>query len=154
MGSAFKLSGIIVGLLTVYGDPSLSVAEHSLTNPSFLWASLRTAVFVWLIFSLILSDLKATRTYLDVGRNLIQVDLLDVQSLAPFACRVLRSALTWVIFSLIFSLYWIEDRASIGNPVMFVAVLMMAAGAFIVPLVAVHANILLAKHSELDRLRE
>jgi len=37
---------------------------------------------------------------------------------------------------------------------MFVAVLMMAVGAFIVPLVAVHTNILLVKHSELDRLRE
>ena len=40
-----------------------------------------------------------------------------------------------------------------GNPVMFVGVLMMAVGAFVVPLVGVHDNILLVKHSELDRLR-
>ncbi len=154
VGRAFVLTGILLGLMALHHDQSLSRGtEHSITNPAFLWPQITLPVFSWLIFSLIVSDLKATRAYLHMGQNLIEVDLLDLQSLSPFARRGLRSALTWVIFSMIFSLFWIDDRASMVNPVLFVCVLMMAAGAFIVPLVGVHNNILLVKRSELDRLR-
>ena len=54
---------------------------------------------------------------------------------------------------MIFSLFWIDDRASAANPVLFIGVLLMAAFAFIVPLIGVHDNIVQAKGSELDRLR-
>ena len=136
-------------------DPSLSLgSERSLTNPAFLWPLLRTALFAWVVFTLIVSDLKATRTYFYLGRNLIEVDLLDVQSLSPFARRGLRSALMWVIFSIIFSLFWVGDAASEGNLTVLVIVLTIATGAFVVPLIGVHYNILSVKRSELDRLRE
>jgi hypothetical protein len=154
-GQAFKLSGLIVGGGLVLIDPSLSLgAERSLTNPSFLWPLLRTALFAWVVFTLIVSDFKATRAYLHMGRNLIEVDLLDVQSLSPFARRGLRSALMWVIFSIIFSLFWVGDAASEANLTLLVVVLTMATGAFVVPLVGVHYNILSVKRSELDRLRQ
>ncbi|MCZ6658186.1 MAG: hypothetical protein O7C67_12885 [Gammaproteobacteria bacterium] len=155
-GRAFKLSGLVGGFVLVFVDPSLSLgAERSPTNPAFMWPLLRIPVMAWLFFTLIASDLNATRTYLRVGRNLIEVDLLDVQSLSPFARRGLRSALTWVLFSVIFSLFWLgEDTASRQNPLLLAVVLAMATAAFVVPLVGVHTNIRSVKRLELDRLRD
>ena len=156
VGRAFKLSGIVGGVVFVFHDPSISQgAEQSLTHPSFVWVLLRMPVFLWLIFTLIVSDLSATRTYLHMGRNLIEVDLLDVQSLSPFGRKGLRSALIWMIFLLVFSLFWLgEDTASPHNPVAFLTMLAMATAAFVVPLVGVHQNIRSVKSLELNRLRD
>ncbi len=154
VGQTYKLIGVVGAFVFVFVDPSVRQgAEPSLTNAAFMWPLLRTPLFIWFVFSLIVSDLKATRTYLHMGRNLIEVDLLDVQPLSPFARRGLRSALCWVIFSIIFSLFWLGDAASPANPLLFVAVITMATAAFVVPLIGVHNNILAVKRSELDRLR-
>jgi hypothetical protein len=156
-GRAFMLLGFVLGILLVFADPS-SVsrgAELSVTNPAFMWALLRIPVFIWLIFVLIVSDLNTTRSYLRIGRDLIEVDLLDIQSLSPFARRGLRSALTWVIFLMIFSLFWLgEGTASSQNVHLVHMVLAMATVGFVVPLLGVHTNILSAKQLELDRLRD
>jgi hypothetical protein len=155
VGQAFKLSGLIGGAVLVYADPSItSVAEPSLTNPAFMWPLVRIPAFTWLICTLIALDFNATRTYLHVGRDLIEIDLLDIQSLSPLARRGLRSALTWVIFSIIFSLFWLgEDTASRQNFPLLIIVLSMATATFIIPLNGVHTNILSAKRMELERLR-
>lgn len=149
------LSGIVGGVWLVFVDPSLTLgSDRSLTNPAFIWTLWRLPLFIWLSFVLIVSDLNATRSYLRLGRDLIEVDLLDVQSLTPFARRGLRSALTWVVFSIIFSLFWVGDMASEHNLLLFIPVLAMAVGAFIAPLVGVHSNIVSVKRSALDRLRD
>ncbi|MCZ6617586.1 MAG: hypothetical protein O7E57_05595, partial [Gammaproteobacteria bacterium] len=104
VGRTYILITIVASFALVYVDRSLSQGvEPSLTNPVFMWHFLRIPVFIGFLSTLIVADLIATRTYLRVGRNLIDVDLLDVQSLSPFGRRGLRSALTWVIFSVIFS---------------------------------------------------
>lgn len=149
----FRLTGIVAGFLLVIVDPSLSQGtERSLTNPVFVWPLVQTPVFTWLVFTLIASDLRATHTYFDMGKNLINLDLLDVQSQSPFAHRGLRSALTWVIFSMIFSIFWIGDFASSANLLLVITALTMATGAFVTPLLGVHYNIVSAKRLELDRL--
>jgi hypothetical protein len=155
VGQVFKLSGFFAGIVIVYVDPSISMGgEQSLSNPAFLWPLLRTPVFTWLVFVLIDTDFNATRAYFHIGRHLIKVDLLDVQALSPFARRGLRSALTWVIFSMIFSLFWLGDAASEQNLFLLVTVLTMATAAFFLPLIGVHNNILAVKDLELARLRD
>ena len=152
---AFRFIGLVGAVLAVFTEPTLSRgAEQSLTNPGFLWPLLRTIAYAWFVFSLIISDLNATRIYYNMGRNRIKVELLDVQSLSPFAQRGLRSALTWIIFSIIFSLFWIGEQASRGNSGLLVIALAMATGAFLVPLIGVRNNINLVKRAELERLRE
>jgi len=149
------LSGIVGGVWFVFIDPSMILgSDLSLSNPSFVWTVWRLPLFIWLTFVLIVTDLIATRSYLRVGRDLIEVDLLDVQSLIPFARRGLRSALTWVVYLIIFSLFWIGNAASEHNLMLFVPVLAMAIGAYIVPLVGVHSNIVSVKRATLDRLRD
>ena len=155
VGRAFIIFGLVGAFVNVFVDPSLSGAGPSLSNPGFMWPLFRIPVFILLLFILIVSDVNATRTYFYMGRNLIEVDLLDVQSLSPFARRGLRSALTWILFLIVFSLFWLgEDTASRQNPILFAAVLVMATAAFVVPLVGVHNNVLSVKRSELDRLSE
>jgi hypothetical protein len=156
IGHAFKLVAIGGGVAIVFLDPSATrITEHSLNNPQFIWPLLRIPVFLWCIANLIIADLIATRTYLNMGRNLIEVDLLDVQVLSPFARRGLRSALMWVVFSLLFSLFWLGgDTASQQNPYLLAILLSMAVYAFVVPLVGAHGTILAVKNSELDRLRD
>ena len=118
IGQAFKLVAVLGGVAIVFLDSSATrAAEQSVSNPQFIWPLVRIPVFLWCIASLIVADLIATRTYLNMGRNLLEVDLLDVQLLSPFAHRGLRSALIWVVFSLLFSLFWLGgDTASRQNP--------------------------------------
>lgn len=60
-----------------------------------------------------------------------------------------------MIFSIIFSLFWLgENTAARQNPALIVTVLTMATAAFIVPLLGVHKNIQSAKRLELTRLRD
>ncbi len=153
VGRALILSGLVVTILLVFIDPSLTPGtERSLTNPAFLWSLFRIPLMVWMISILIACDLNATRSYLHVGR-LIEVDLLDVQSLSPFARRGLRSALTWIVFSIIFSLFWVGDTSEF-NLALFIFMLTMAIGAYIAPLAGVHNNIVSVKRSALARSRD
>ena len=155
-GRLFMIVGFFAGVHYVFMEPSLYMgSDPPLTNPAFLWALVRIPIFLCLICALIVSENKAVRMYFNMGRNLIDVDLLDVQSLSPFARRGLRSALTWVIFSIIFSLFWLgEGTAARQNPYLLVVVLAMATAAFVIPLIGVHNNITLVKSLELDRLRD
>jgi hypothetical protein len=146
--------GFLGGFYLVLHDPSLSLgSESTLTNPAFMWPLVRTPIFGWVLVTLVVSDLNGTLAYWRLGRDHIEVDLLDLQSLTPFARRGLRSALTWVVFSMVFSLFWIGDHASHVNPFVFIAVLTMATVAFAMPLIGVHTNIRTVKRLELERLR-
>jgi hypothetical protein len=156
LGRTFMFSGFIGGIMLVLNDPSILMGtELSLSNPAFTWPLFRIPVFSWLFVALIISDLRATHAYFYVGRNLVAVDLLNVESLSPFSQRGLRSALTWVIFSIIFSLFWLgEDIASRINFSLLLVLLTMATVAFIVPLIGAHRNIRSVKQLELNHLRQ
>jgi len=154
-GRAFIGMGFVGTIAFVVLDPSVSGAEPSLTNPGFMWPLVRIPIFLLAVCLLTVADLNATRVYSRIGKNLIEVDLLDIQALAPFARRGLRSALMWIIFLIIFSLFWLgEGTASRQNPIVFALVFSMAIGAFVVPLLGVRYSIQSAKHSELGRLRD
>jgi hypothetical protein len=79
---------------------------------------------------------------------------LDIRSLAPFARRGQRSALTWVLLSSLVSLFWLGDSAAQGNLQSLVIMLSMATFAFVGPLAALRQNIQAEKRAELERLRD
>jgi len=154
MGQAFRLAGLLGGFFLVFTDSTSYLGtERALTNPGFVWSLIRLPLFVWLICTLIVSDLNATRTYWKLGRHQVDVDLLDIQSLQSFTSRGLRSALTWILFSIIFSLFWLGDSASEQNVLLLIVMLTMATAAFALPLIGVHQEIKSVKVTELDRLR-
>jgi hypothetical protein len=155
LARALSLSGIPIGIAMVYLEPSVSMfAEASLSDPVFIWALVRVAIFVGLVTHLIVADVRATRCYARLSHDWIIVDLLDVRSLAPVARRGQRSVLTWALFSSIFSLFWIGNAASRGNALLLVLILGLATAAYFVPLFEIRKNIRAAKHAELDGLRE
>jgi hypothetical protein len=151
---ALSLSGLVLGAGLTFSDPSMSGgATVSVSDPWFVWALGRSMLTSWLITRFTVYDFNTTRIYLGLGRNSVGVDLLDIGSLAPFARRGQRSALIWVLFSSILSLFWFGDSASQVNLPGLVIVLSMATFAFVGPLVALRQNIQAEKHAELERLR-
>lgn len=152
---ALSLSGLVLGALITFSDPS--VAYHttvSASDPLFVWTLGRVILMLWLVSRFAVYDFNVTRLYRSLGRNWVRIDLLDIRGLAPFAKRGQRSALTWVIFSSILSLFWLGDSAARTNLPGLVLILSMAAFAFIGPLAALSQGIRAAKHTELERLRE
>lgn len=147
------LAGVAIGAWFAFVDPSLSSGvTQSPGDPVFVWTLCRLMLFVWLVTRFLVYDFNTTRTYVALGRSAVEVDLLDTRSLAPFARRGQRSALAWVLFSSIFSLFWFGPVSEANLPLLAM-VLSMATFAFVGPLVALRHNILAAKHAELDRLR-
>jgi hypothetical protein len=152
---AVSLSGLVLGAWLTFYDSSISGVAPPLTrDPSFVWSLGRMMLTVWLITRFTVYDFETTRRYLALGRNTVAIDLLDIGSLAPFARRGQRSALTWVLLSSIFSLFWLGDAASRANLPFLLIVLSMAAFAFVGPLAVLRQRIRAEKHAELERLRE
>jgi hypothetical protein len=155
LSRAWSLSGIPIGIAIVCLEPSATMsAEASLSDPAFAWGLVRVATMLGLVSHLIVTDVRATRAFASLSRDLMIVDLLDVRSLAPVARRGQRSVLTWAVFSSIFSLFWLGDSAARGNVFLLVLALGLATAAYFVPLLGVRRTIRAAKHAELDRLRE
>jgi len=152
---ALSLSGLVIGAWLTFSDPSVaSRATVSSSDPWFVWSLGRLILMLWLVSRFAVYDFNVTRIYRALGRRTIRIDLLDIRSLTPFASRGQRSALTWVIFSSILSLFWLGDTAARANLPGLVLILSMAAFAFIGPLAALSRGIRAEKHAELDRLRE
>jgi hypothetical protein len=136
-------------------DPTASTsATRSLGDPIFLWAIIRHMLLGGLLARFSVYDFNTTRTYIRLGRTSVKVNLLDLRSLAPITRRGQRSALTWVLFSTLLSLFWLGERAAQGNLPLLATVLSMATFAFVGPLIALRGNIVAEKGRELDRLRE
>ena len=152
---ALSLSGLALGAWLAFFDPSVAGgATVSARDPWFIWSLGRMIILLWLVARFSVYDFNVTQIYRALGRHSIRIDLLDIHSLAPFARRGQRSALTWVIFSCILSLFWLGDSAAETNLPGLVVILSMAAFAFIGPLAALSRSIRTEKHAELGRLRE
>jgi hypothetical protein len=145
-----------MGVAAVYLDPSITMsAEASLSDPAFAWSLLRVAIIVGFLMHLIIADVRATRCFAALSRELVSVDLLDVRSLAPIARRGHRSVLTWALYSTIVSLFWLGgNTAARSNGFLLVLILGFATSAYFVPLVGIRKRIRAAKHAELGRLRD
>jgi len=124
LARALSLSGLAVGAWITFYDPSSAGgATPSPSDPGFVWSLGRLILMLWFATRFSVYDFRLTRIYHSIGRSLIEIDLLDIRSLAPFARRGQRSALTWVLFSSILSLFWLGDSAARANLPAFVSIL-------------------------------
>jgi hypothetical protein len=94
-----------------------------------------------------------TRAYARIGGELVSVDLLNLQPLAPFVRKGQRSVVLWVVLSMIFSAFWIEGSAGSANAIVPILLIGLLTAAFFLPVVGVHRTIRGAKRAELDRIR-
>ena len=137
-------------------DPVLtaSYGPPSLTDPGYLWLLVRHAAVGWLFGHAVLTELDAARVYYRIGRESVEIDLLDLRPLAPFARKGQRSLLIFILWSSIFSLFWLGPGAASMNAHTLVGVLALAGVVFLAPVLGVHGRIRAAKGAELDRVHE
>ena len=69
----------------------------------------------WLGGRLVLSEFDAVRAYSRIGRESVEVDLLDLRPLAPFARKGQRTVLIFILWSSIYSLFWLGPGAASVN---------------------------------------
>ncbi len=145
-------AGLAFGTLLVIFDPVVrSGAEASVRDPVFLWAWLRNVLVSWAVSRTIWVEFVSLRGHSRLSAWL-EVDLLDPGRLAPFARNGQRSALVWVLFSVLFSLFWLEDRAGTLNPLLMVYIAGVVTYDFWLPLRQTNRIVVSAKRAELERV--
>jgi hypothetical protein len=78
---ALSLSGLALGAWSTFVDPSMAGgAIPSSSDPWFLWSLGRNTLMVWLGVRFVVYDFNVTRIYLALGRNSVDIDLLDIRS--------------------------------------------------------------------------
>jgi hypothetical protein len=148
--------GALLGLGIAFFDPAINMAyrELGLLDPRFLWFELQNAAFVALGVRMGAAEIRMTRAYARIGEELVAVDLLDLEPLAPFVRKGQRSVVLWVVLSMIFSAFWIEGSAGSANALVPILLIGLLTAAFVLPVVGVHKTIRAAKRAELDRIRQ
>jgi hypothetical protein len=137
-----------------YGPASLWPAGRPhLTDPEFIWITVRNALIAWLTAQAFYIDIVVGRGFSRIGEDQAQVDLLDLGPLTPFARKGLRSVLVWIGLTILISLGflapWTRD-IPMGPVLLLVGV---AVAALLLPVLGVHSRIQEAKGEELARVR-
>lgn len=124
-----------------------------LTSPLLQYFVLRQAAMGFLVGRVLVTENAAMRAYARLGRRHVQVDLLDLSPLRPFARRGQRSGFAWVLCSSLVSLLWLGPAASSINGPIIAAVCLLVLVAFVVCVAGVRDSIRRAKQQRLDLLR-
>ncbi len=116
------------------------------------FALLRHAVLGWVAGHMVLTETAATRAFSSIGREHVRVDILDLTPLAPFARGGARNAVTWMLMSLLVSLFWLGPAASSANGSVIGVMLVMVSISFLFSVVGLRQSIGRAKKEALDAL--
>jgi hypothetical protein len=147
--------GLLFGFLLATFDPGVweGGVRPPMGDPIFLWVAFRNAVLGWCVARALAADLHLTRVYTRLGAE-SRIDLLDIRPLTPFARKGQRSAIIWLGFSVLLSLFWLGARPARINFAMLVVILCLVTGLFMAPLRGVHRRIARTKNAELDRVNQ
>jgi len=99
--------------------------------------------------------LFVARSFANLGRNFIPVDLLDRRPFAPLVAWGLRTFLAWVIWFGLTSLFFIDPGPrppNWSNLLGLIPLAMIGVGALLVPVWGIHGRLREAKTRELERL--
>ena len=146
--------GLGVGAGMASLDPGIqeNYSGISVLDPRFLWLLLHTMVVMALGLRLFVTEAHVSRAYARIGEELVEVDLLDLAPLAPFARKGQRSVVLWAVLSAIMSWFWFLGSALRVNIVIALLVVIVVTGAFVQPVMGVRRRIRAAKRGELARI--
>jgi hypothetical protein len=135
-------------------DPGIreNYSGISVLDPRFLWLLLHTMVVMALGLRLFVTEAHVSRAYARIGEELVEVDLLELDPLAPFARKGQRSVVLWAVLSAIMSWFWFLGSALQVNIVIALLVVIVVSGAFVQPVLGVRRRIRSAKRAELERI--
>jgi hypothetical protein len=121
-------------------------------------ASLHSIPFMILLFILLGMMARITtsqsRVFYEVGREYIEVDLLDAEALSPFAGVGLMNAASWFIGSALASFLMVSGANPLLVALVIVATTGLGIAALIVPSRGIHWRLREEKRRELVRIRE
>jgi hypothetical protein len=145
---------VAVALLMVNLDPAIwdDRPRPRFPDPLYLWVWFRNFAVGWVGFRLGLAEFAVMRGFARLGAEHVRVDLLDLGPLEPFVRKGQRSVVIWIVYSSIFSLFWVAGSAATANPFLLVVVLGLATAALLWPLTGVRRRIMAAKRAELGRV--
>lgn len=148
------LSGALLGAaITFY--PGIWVAGHppGFADPELSWGLLRNAATLALAAWACSFEIELARRFSRLGRDWVQVDLLDLEPLAPFVRRGLRTAFGCL---LLVSLVVLLVRAVSKLDVLILFLLIscgVGLSALLLPMRGAHVRMRAAKQAELARVR-
>lgn len=146
------LGALALGHLPMH-DPALWVGPPpSLLAPEMIFLVLRHAALGWVSGHMVLTEMAATRAFSSIGREHVRVDILDLTPLAPFARGGARNAVTYMLMSLLVSLFWLGPAASSANGSIIGVMLVMVSISFFFSVVGLRQSIRRAKKEALDAL--
>ena len=145
------LLGILIvpiSALAIDRDPTLFLQlEYFGAEQGFAWV-----VGAWVGWSLgvfVYATLAYARRFSDLAGQIERIDLLDLQTLAPFARQGLRSALLWLLLLSLVSLNAVDLVWFFS-----IAVIALVGGTavLILPVRGIHTRLRQAKQAELERV--
>ena len=97
-------------------------------------------------------EFNLARSFLRLGESHLNVNLLDLRPLQPFARKGQRSVIVWMLALAIFSLFFLGPEPGWTNFGTLIFGVVVAGTGFLLPVLGVRRSIILAKGLELDRL--
>jgi hypothetical protein len=147
------LIALIACIAMVELDPAIWTEQikPEPTSLLYIWAVLRNTIMGWAAVRLATAEIRWTRSYVDIARHL-HVPLPRGAISQPFVRKGMHSAAIWLVFSSLFSLFWLGNSAGTFNPLLFGVTLAFATYALFVPLGAFRATVRLAKKNAFERV--
>ena len=153
------LAGALVGAAAMGAMPVLDLrfwegSPPPLTDPQMIFFVARNAAMGVLVGHAVLTEWTAVAAFAEIGATRIEVDLLDLRRLAPFARAGLRSAFAWVLCSSLISLFWLGPAAGSANTGIVFGLLTLVSVGFYFTILGVHHSIRETKHETLHGLTD
>jgi hypothetical protein len=144
---------LLGGLAMVELDPALWVGREkpSMLSTIYAWSVLRNSLMGWAIARLFVAEIRWTRAFVSMADRL-RVPLPTGADPEVFLRKGLRSAAIWLVFSSLFSLFWLDNSAGSLNWLLFMVMLATATCALFIPLRAFRSTVHEAKRIELEHI--
>lgn len=152
--TAVGLLSMAIIIPAVLLDPAMVPAFDRLGAVDVAWLIGANALTGWLVGRAIAHEAWLARTFSDIGRRRVRVDLFALGALVPFARRGVQSVLLWSVAASVFSLLFVGGWASEVAPQVLASIVLAAAVTLVLPVQGVHGAVREAKRAELAHQRE
>ena len=141
---AFGMVELDPAIWTQFRKPPIGSSAHS-------WAVVRNTLVGLAMGRLVLAEVAWIRAFVSAGLR-ARVQLPQGTTHEPFVRKGLRSTMTWLVFSSLFSLFWLGGSPSTLNPVLFATSLSFATAALLLPMRQLKLRLAAAKRFEIRRI--
>ncbi len=148
------LVGVLIGLAVLVEGNVANLLQRTTWDSRFGWIVLNISVVFWMLGGAIFWTVRRSRLLIRVQRELVEIDLMDLSSLTPFARQSLRSIVVWIIGSSIGALLMAIGGALGASALIVLTIVLVGTIAVFYPIRGLHHRIREAKRVELNLVNE